>query len=136
MKETGKPEEREDLVRFSPIELKKYVNEHIFKYLVIHYNLKLTLKEWLNKPIQEQPEVIPLSDWIDTRKRLPDIQECKTGVWGNEQLTLIYWNKHKSYELAALTIKSGALVWDMPDHGFAEPSEVSLWLQIPPVEPK
>ena len=31
------------------VDLKNYVNEHIFKHLVNNYDLKITYREWLSK---------------------------------------------------------------------------------------
>lgn len=71
-------------------------------------------------------------DWISVYDRLPVELSNKVGAYDNEDLVIILHEKFKSYEFAALTRQNGALVWDMPDHGFAEMSEVKYWKRFTP----
>jgi hypothetical protein len=71
--------------------------------------------------------------WKLCKEVLPEVRQTKKGYWENEELVLIKWDKYQSFELAVLIRINGALVWEIPDHGNAEMSEVSQWLQIPPL---
>ena len=81
---------------------------------------------------ENQPSCLAaVSGWQFCKDKLPQEQFAKNGVWDNEQLLLVKWDKHDSLELAVLTRINGALIWEIPDHDNVEMSEVSQWMQIP-----
>jgi len=71
-----------------------------------------------------------VSGWQNCKYKFPEEKQSKA-LWDNEDLLLIKWNKHNSIEIAVLTRINGALIWEMPDHGYAEINEVDYWMQIP-----
>jgi hypothetical protein len=72
-----------------------------------------------------------VSGWQFCKDILPEEKHTKKGYWENEDLLLIKWDKRDSLELAVLTRLNGVLIWEIPDHGNAEISEVSQWMHIP-----
>jgi hypothetical protein len=87
--------------------------------------------ENLNTPQNPPLQQTAVSGWQFCKDILPEEKHTKKGYWGNEDLLLIKWDKHDSLELAVLTRTNGALIWEIPDHGNAEMSEVSQWMRIP-----
>jgi len=86
---------------------------------------ELYKKSHLNIPI--------VGNWILCSESLPPVRQYKTGIITNEDLVIIKWYKHGSYEFAVLTKTCcGTLMWEIPDYGYVEISEVSQWLSIPP----
>ena len=72
-----------------------------------------------------------VSGWQFCKDILPEEKHTNKGYWENEDLLLIKWDKYDSLEIAVLTRKGGALIWEIPNHGDAEMSEVSQWMLIP-----
>lgn len=68
--------------------------------------------------------------WISVEDSLPKEVSQDGMCYENEDLVIIKWEKHNSYEFAALTRIGGALIWDIPDHGLAEMSDVKEWMHI------
>lgn len=75
-------------------------------------------------------------EWISVDDRLPDVVITKEGVIENKDLVVIFNERYGSYEFAILTRANGALVWNMPDHGYAEMSDVKIWSDSLPQPPK
>lgn len=71
--------------------------------------------------------VCEVNGWLSCSESLPEAKQYKSGIIPNEDLVIIKWDKHDSYEFAVLKQSQFGLIWDIPDHGFAEISEVSKW---------
>ena len=87
--------------------------------------------ENLNTPLNPPLQQTAVSGWQFCKDVLPEEKHTNKGYWENDDLLLIKWDKHDSLELAVLTRINGALIWEIPDHGNAEMSEVSQWMRIP-----
>jgi hypothetical protein len=85
----------------------------------------------MNEELKQPSLLGAVSGWQFCKDMLPEEKHTKKGYWENEDLLLIKWDKHDSLELAVLTRINGALIWEIPDHGNAEISEVSQWMHIP-----
>jgi hypothetical protein len=72
-----------------------------------------------------------VSGWHLCKDKLPKEQICVDGVWKNEQLLLIKWDKHDSLELGVLTRINGILIWEIPNFSTVNLYEVSQWMYIP-----
>jgi hypothetical protein len=69
--------------------------------------------------------------WISVKDRLPEVKESTGMVWENKDLVLIKWLNHDSIEIAVLTRIKRGIIWEIPNQGHAELSEVLEWMQIP-----
>lgn len=104
--------------------MKQKIKEAIETTLVVENKQSIDLcVDKIFNSIQEQKQ----SEWISVDDRLPEEDNSKDVCIDNNKLFMIYWSKHKSYEFAYLTRQDSALIWCIPDHGFAELSEVTYW---------
>jgi len=85
------------------------------------------------KKVTEKTAVLQdaVSGWQFCKDKLPEEQFTINGVWENEQLSLVKWDKYDSLELAVLTRVNGVLVWEIPNFSTVDLSEVSQWMRIP-----
>lgn len=109
--------------------------EHYLKTGTVSGTFRSELKAMLKEACEGKADstsekdlrVCEVNGWLSCSESLPEAKQYKSGIIPNEDLVIIKWDKHDSYEFAALKRSKFGLIWEIPDHGFAEISEVSKW---------